>query len=64
MLDKAKLLEDRLKIYGLKEKTKIAGDGNCQFAAVADQLYGDISYAPKIRLVVICSYLRKKDRVR
>jgi len=42
-------LKERLKIYGMKEKTNIKGDGNCQFAAFSDQLYGDIDHAAEIR---------------
>jgi hypothetical protein len=49
MVERIKILEDRIQTYGLKEKTKISGDGNCQFASVADQLFGDPSLAPKIR---------------
>lgn len=47
--ERMKILEERLSLYGLKEKTKISGDGNCQFASVADQLFSDISKATKVR---------------
>jgi len=33
-------LDTRLHTYGLKEK-KVRGDGNCQFRALADQLFRD-----------------------
>jgi hypothetical protein len=35
----AKVLRQALRNFGLRER-KIAGDGNCQFRAVADQLFG------------------------
>lgn len=36
-------LKKRLKLYGLRVKKEIVGDGNCQFAALADQLFDDTS---------------------
>jgi len=56
--EKTKILNQRLQLYGLKEKTQILGDGNCQFAAIADQIYGDPKYAPKVREVSV-AWLRK-----
>jgi len=42
-------LNERLKAAGLREKRQIAGDGNCQFAAIADQLFDNVSYADYVR---------------
>jgi len=56
--DKTKILNQRLELYGLKEKTQILGDGNCQFAAIADQIYGDPEYAQKVREFAV-AWLRK-----
>jgi len=44
-----KALLERLKVYGMKEKTSIRGNGNCQFAAFSDQYFNDIKYAAEIR---------------
>jgi hypothetical protein len=43
------ILRDRLSLYGLKEKTRIKGDGNCQFASIADQLFDDPDRHPEVR---------------
>jgi len=45
-------MSQRFRMYGVKEKRKIEGDGNCQFAAVSDQLFGHPKFHPKIRKVV------------
>eukprot|EP01126_Amoeba_proteus_P067540 TRINITY_DN9999_c0_g2_i2.p1 TRINITY_DN9999_c0_g2~~TRINITY_DN9999_c0_g2_i2.p1 ORF type:complete len:189 (-),score=34.23 TRINITY_DN9999_c0_g2_i2:531-1031(-) len=47
--EKSLILQERLNLYGFKEKTKIMGDGNCQFAAIADQLFNDVKMAAKLR---------------
>uniref|UniRef100_A0A6B2LP84 OTU domain-containing protein n=1 Tax=Arcella intermedia TaxID=1963864 RepID=A0A6B2LP84_9EUKA len=49
---------ERLKLYGLKLKTRISGDGNCQFASVADQLFNDPSRHHEIRKKAV-AWLRK-----
>lgn len=46
-----KEMEKRIALFGLKEKTPIAGDGNCQFAAVSDQMYDSPKYHAGIRLL-------------
>jgi len=51
-------LDERLSLYGLKEKTAIKGDGNCQFSALADQLYNDPSAHAKVRKMVV-NWLRE-----
>jgi len=43
------MLRDRLSLYGLKEKTHIKGDGNCQFTSCADQLFNDPSRHCEVR---------------
>ena len=45
-------LEMRLKKYGLCER-KIKGDGNCQFRAVADQLYRDSKFHLDVRRIAV-----------
>ena len=45
-------LDNRLAAYGLKEK-KVRGDGNCQFRALADQLFGDQERHAECRAVVM-----------
>lgn len=42
----------RLKRYGLCER-KIKGDGNCQFRAVADQLYRDSKFHLDVRRIAV-----------
>lgn len=42
-------LSERLETYGLREKTPVPSDGNCQFAALSDQLYDDFAHAPLLR---------------
>jgi len=53
-------LDERLSLYGLKEKTKIKGDGNCQFAGCADQLFDDATKHSEIRKAA-CDWLRKNS---
>ena len=45
-------MDNRLAAYGLKEK-KVRGDGNCQFRALADQLFGDQERHAECRAVVM-----------
>jgi hypothetical protein len=45
-------LDTRLKLYGLREKV-VRGDGNCQFRALADQLFRDQERHAECRTVVI-----------
>lgn len=49
--DVGRMLE-RLKLYGVTEK-KIEGDGNCQFAAMADQIFGNPEYSGHVRELVV-----------
>jgi hypothetical protein len=42
----------RLRKYGLCER-KIKGDGNCQFRAVADQLYRDNKFHLDVRRIAV-----------
>lgn len=51
-------LEGRLQLYGLREK-HIAGDGNCQFRALADQLWGSADRHAEVRRTVLAQ-LRAK----
>ena len=45
-------LHERLRLYGLREKT-ISGDGNCQFRALADQLWRDPARHAEVRARVM-----------
>ena len=47
-----KSLLERIGTYGLRER-KVEGDGNCQFRAVADQLYGDQSHHLQVRQTAV-----------
>lgn len=49
--DSRRLLEGRIKLYGMREVV-VKGDGNCQFRALAEQLYGDQSMHGTVRKVV------------
>jgi len=51
-------IKNRLNSYGLKEKRKIKGDGNCQFASCADQLFNDPLRHPEVRKAAT-KWLRK-----
>jgi len=57
------MLRDRLKLYGLKEKTKIKGDGNCQFASCADQFFDDPDKCTEVRQAVV-EWLKKNQHYR
>lgn len=52
-------LADQLKALGFTPKP-IEGDGNCQFRAVADQLYGDQERYPEIRELAVGWLTRNK----
>lgn len=51
-LEDKKRLKERLEAYGFEEK-KTRDDGNCQFCAVSDQLYGHEDEQANIRATVI-----------
>jgi len=53
-------LDTRLALYGLKEK-KVRGDGNCQFRALADQLFSDQERHAEIRGAVVDQLQRDAD---
>jgi len=55
------MLRDRLSLYGLKEKTNIKGDGNCQFASCADQLFNDPEKYDEVRKEAVDWLLVNKD---
>jgi hypothetical protein len=44
---------ERMELYSLAEKTKIKGDGNCQFSAAADQLFNDPNKYHEVRRLVV-----------
>lgn len=51
---------ERLKVYGVKER-KIEGDGNCQFAAMSDQMFGTPEYWDRVRQLVVEWLLEHAD---
>ena len=53
-------LENRLSLYGLKEK-KVRGDGNCQFRALADQLWNNQERHAEIRSAVVDQLRRDSE---
>ena len=53
-------LDNRLRLYGLKEK-KVRGDGNCQFRALADQLFRDQERHAECRAAVISQLRRERE---
>ena len=53
-------LTNRLLTYGLKEK-KVRGDGNCQFRAIADQLFRDQERHAECRAAVVQQLQRERD---
>ena len=53
-------LDTRLKLYNLQEKV-VRGDGNCQFRAVADQLFRDQERHAECRNVVINQLRRSSE---
>lgn len=57
------ILRERMELLGLKEKTPIEGDGNCQFASICDQLFDDPSRHPQLRELIV-EWLRKNPDFR
>jgi len=57
------ILRERIELLGLKEKTPIEGDGNCQFASICDQLFDDPSRHPQLRELIV-EWLRKNPDFR
>nr|XP_024361513.1 uncharacterized protein LOC112275388 isoform X2 [Physcomitrium patens] len=53
-------LLDRLKYHGLAER-QMAGDGNCQFRALADQLYGSPDNFSSVRADVVEQLSQARD---
>lgn len=51
------LLRERIEKYGLYERT-VPDDGNCQFASVSDQLFGNINYHKCLRNIAV-AWLRE-----
>lgn len=46
-------LDARMKVYGMREKTAIAADGNCQFLSISDQLFDSTQRSPYVRRKVV-----------
>lgn len=44
-----------------REKRVIAGDGNCQFAAISDQLFDNVGYADYVREEAVKWLRQNKD---
>eukprot|EP00850_Spirogloea_muscicola_P001619 SM000006S19384 [mRNA] locus=s6:393609:395719:- [translate_table: standard] len=59
-VDHQRLLE-RLCIYGLKER-QIPGDGNCQFRALSDQLYGSPEHHKFVRKAIVTEMKNHPER--
>jgi len=55
-----KRMESNLEMYGFREK-EIRGDGNCQFRALADQLFGDEERHNEVRLKIVDWLRKNKD---
>ena len=58
-IDSKERLTKRLEEYGLRWKD-VPGDGNCQFYALSDQIYGDFNHAKEIRTRA-ADWLRKNS---
>jgi len=56
-----KRLKERMELFGLREKVIVPGDGNCQFAAISDQLYNDFDHAPMLRRMAVEWLSRNRD---
>eukprot|EP01130_Rhizamoeba_saxonica_P000304 TRINITY_DN10282_c0_g1_i1.p1 TRINITY_DN10282_c0_g1~~TRINITY_DN10282_c0_g1_i1.p1 ORF type:complete len:168 (+),score=16.23 TRINITY_DN10282_c0_g1_i1:18-521(+) len=54
------ILDTRLDLYSLQIKTQIPGDGNCQFASIADQIYNTHHKHNKVRKQVI-KWLKRNE---
>ncbi|THU68669.1 hypothetical protein C4D60_Mb08t06290 [Musa balbisiana] len=52
----SKIWLERLAMYGLAE-LQVEGDGNCQFRAVADQLFHNPEYHRHVRKAVVKQYV-------
>jgi hypothetical protein len=52
MKDEKRRMLERFRTYGVKERP-IQGDGNCQFAALSDQIFGTPKYHPSIREAIV-----------
>jgi len=50
--NKERLLE-RFRLFGVREKRSIDGDGNCQFAAISDQLFNNPKLHLEIRRIIV-----------
>ncbi|EGC34446.1 hypothetical protein DICPUDRAFT_79811 [Dictyostelium purpureum] len=53
-----KRLDERLKLYQLKNNKVIPGDGNCQMHSLSDQIYGNLNHSSEIRIAIV-QWLRK-----
>lgn len=51
-------LMTRLEAAGLKQKSVIPGDGNCQFHSISDQLFDSLEQSPWVRAQIV-EWLRK-----
>ncbi|KAG2492762.1 hypothetical protein HYH03_008927 [Edaphochlamys debaryana] len=57
--DRQRLLQT-LKVYDLAER-QVAGDGNCQFRALSDQLYGNPDHHAAVRSAVVSQLRRNAE---
>ncbi|KAG0564733.1 hypothetical protein M758_8G130100 [Ceratodon purpureus] len=58
--DDKQRLTDRISLYGLAER-KVAGDGNCQFRALSDQLYRTPDHHMFVRKKVVDQLTEARD---
>lgn len=56
-------LRQRLDLYGLQEKV-VRGDGNCQFRAISDQLFGDPERHREVRDMVMMQLRNRQELYR
>merc|ERR1719356_79434 len=56
-------LRERLRHYGVEERA-IVGDGNCQFASAADQLFGSPARHPEVRAAAVAQLQAEPERYR
>eukprot|EP01088_Endostelium_zonatum_P004791 TRINITY_DN1612_c0_g1_i1.p1 TRINITY_DN1612_c0_g1~~TRINITY_DN1612_c0_g1_i1.p1 ORF type:complete len:365 (+),score=111.88 TRINITY_DN1612_c0_g1_i1:87-1181(+) len=56
LIEEQQIMKDRLALYNMKERP-VVGDGNCQFSAVADQLFNATKFHALLRQKV-CDWLR------
>jgi hypothetical protein len=52
-----------MKLYGLKIKSEIPEDGNCQFASVSDQVYGGLEQTAYCRKKAVKWILKNQNAV-